>query len=106
MKILIQSLLFIVVVALFAITSDRLSKIDKSESMPQPTLSPIIQPGMSDEEFLNQMIKHHEEAIAMAQKILIPTAKREIHDMASSIIQTQSKEIATMQQWLKEWYGK
>ncbi|EKD80736.1 MAG: hypothetical protein ACD_40C00019G0002 [uncultured bacterium] len=106
MKILIQSLLFIVIVGLFAVTSDRLTKINKTESIPESTPIPMVQSGMSDEEFLNQMIKHHEEAIVMSQKILLPTSRKEIHDLATGIINTQTQEIKTMQQWKKEWYGK
>lgn len=106
MKILIQSIMFIAVVSIFAITSDRLNKIDKVGSGQPTTPTVMIQSGMSDEEFLDQMIKHHEEAISMSQKILLPTDRKEIHEMATSIIQNQSKEIETMKGWLKEWYGK
>ena len=106
MKILIQSLLFIVIVGLFAVTSDRLNKIDKTRSISQSTPTIMVQLGMSDEEYLDQMIKHHEEAITMSQKILLPTARKEIHDLATGIINAQTQEIATMKQWRKEWYGK
>lgn len=106
MKIIIQSFLFIAVVALFAVTTDRLGKIEQIGAKPSPTPVAMIQSDMSDEEYLTQMIKHHEEAISMSQKILLPTDRKEIHEMATSIIQDQSKEIETMKQWLKEWYGK
>ncbi len=106
MKILIQSLLFIVIVGLFAVTSDRLNKIDKTESIPPSAPTIMVQSGMSDEEFLDQMIEHHEEAIIMSQKILLPTSRKEIHDLATGIINAQTQEIATMKQWRKEWYGK
>ena len=105
MKILIQSLLFILVVGLFAIASDRLAEIENKEKMEQSPVA-VAQSGMSDEEFLTKMIEHHEEAIAVSQAILLPTDRPEIHDLASSIIQKQSKEIAIMRQWQEEWYGK
>jgi len=105
MKILIQSIMFIAIVAIFAITSDRLNKFNKLDPT-SPSVPTMPVSGMSDQEFLDQMIKHHEEAIIMSQKILLPTARKEIHDFASSIIQNQSREIETMQQWRKEWYGK
>lgn len=105
MKILIQSLLFILVVGLFAVASDRLAEIENKETM-DPSPVTITESGMSDEEFLTKMIKHHEEAIAVSQAILLPTDRPEIHDLASNIIQKQSKEIAIMRQWQKEWYGK
>jgi len=59
-----------------------------------------------DKRFLEAMITHHEGAIKMANQVLIPTDRPEIHDLAKSIINTQSKEITLMQQWKKEWYGK
>lgn len=105
MKILIQSLLFIIVVALFAVTSDRLGKIETKPPSSTPAMT-TTQSGMSDQEFLTLMIKHHEEAINMSRQILLPTDRQEIHDLANNIINNQSKEIITMQQWLKEWYGK
>ena len=105
MKILIQSILFIAIVAIFAVTSDRLNKIDDGKILSSPPPA-MISSDMTDQEFLNQMIKHHEEAIAMAQKILLPTARKEIHDLATGIINVQTQEIKTMQQWKNEWYGK
>jgi uncharacterized protein (DUF305 family) len=105
MKILIQSIIFIAVVAIFVITSDRLANTNSKENMQK---SPIVvgQSGMSDEEFLDKMIEHHEEAIAMSEQILLPTDRSEIHTLATNIIVAQTKEIETMKQWKKEWYGK
>lgn len=105
MKILIQSLLFILVVGLFAVTSDRLNQIENKEAMnPSPVVT--TQSSMSDEEFLTKMIEHHEEAIAIAQEILLPTDRPEIHDLATKIINTQTKEITLMKEWRRDWYGK
>jgi uncharacterized protein (DUF305 family) len=55
-----------------------------------------------DQRFLEAMITHHEGAIKMATSVLLPTQREEIHDLAKNIIATQSKEIITMQSWLKE----
>jgi len=103
MKILIQSLLFIVVVALFAVTSDRLGKIEQKEAMNAPSTG---ESKLSDQEFLTQMIEHHNESIKVAKEILLPTQRQEIHELASTIIARQTKEIETMQQWKDEWYEK
>lgn len=62
--------------------------------------------GEFDKRFLQAMITHHEGAIKMANQVLLPTERPEIHDLAKNIIATQSKEISIMQEWLKEWYGK
>lgn len=75
------------------------------ESMP----SMAVDLGTSDTEFdrrfLTAMIKHHEGAVSMAKKVLLPTDRQEIHDLAKNIITNQTAEIKTMQEWLKEWYA-
>lgn len=58
-----------------------------------------------DKEFIEQMVPHHQMAIMMAQMVLNNSNRPEIRNLASSIIKTQSAEIAEMRQWYKEWYG-
>lgn len=58
-----------------------------------------------DKEFIEQMVPHHQMAIMMAQMVLNNSDRPEIRNLASSIIETQSAEIAEMRQWYKEWYG-
>ncbi len=58
-----------------------------------------------DQEFLTEMIEHHQGAVAMAQMALQSAKHQEIKDLATNIITAQDKEIAEMQQWLKTWYG-
>ena len=101
MKILIQSILFIIIVGLFAITSDRLSKIEQKESMDGTTSE--VQ--MSDQDFLTQMIEHHQGAIAMAQEAETKSSRQEIRDFAGSIISAQTSEIDQMYAWRKQWFG-
>jgi len=101
MKILIQSLLFIIVVGLFAITSDRLSKIEQKESMGGST----SEVRLSDQDFLTQMIEHHEGAIAMAKEAENKSKRQEITDFAGTIISAQTGEIDRMYAWRKDWYG-
>ncbi|KKR68313.1 MAG: hypothetical protein UU10_C0027G0006 [Parcubacteria group bacterium GW2011_GWF1_40_6] len=58
-----------------------------------------------DEHFIEQMIPHHDGAIAMA-KIALQKAKRpEIKTLAGNIINAQEKEITDMQGWYKNWFG-
>lgn len=46
-----------------------------------------------DEEFLDQMIVHHEGAVAMAQKVLEVSTRPELRSLAQAIISAQQKEI-------------
>lgn len=101
MKILVQSLLFIVIVALFAVTSDRLSKIEQKESMNAPVTG---EPKLSDRDFLTQMIEHHEGAITMAKEAKNKSSRTEIKSFATDIISAQSEEIDSMYSWRKAWF--
>ncbi len=59
-----------------------------------------------DAHFIEQMIPHHEDAITMAQLALEKAKRPEIKQLAQSIIDSQSKEIAQMKDWYQEWYGR
>lgn len=59
-----------------------------------------------DQEFLSEMIVHHQGAVQMAQAALQSAKHQEIKDLAQNIITAQNKEIAEMQAWQKTWYGK
>lgn len=58
-----------------------------------------------DKQFIEQMIPHHESAIAMAKLALQKTKHEEVKTLANSIITSQTAEINTMKQWYKDWYG-
>ena len=59
-----------------------------------------------DEAFLDGMIAHHQQAIDMAAVALQGSMRPEIKQMAQDIINAQTKEIGTMQGWLKAWFGR
>ena len=58
-----------------------------------------------DKQFIEQMIPHHESAIAMAKLALQKTKHAEVKTLANNIITSQTAEINTMKQWYKDWYG-
>lgn len=53
-----------------------------------------------DRLFLEGMIEHHQGALKMAQKVT-NSKNKEVANLAASIIQTQEKEIAYMQELIK-----
>ena len=55
--------------------------------------------------FIEQMIPHHEDAIAMAEIALVKAEHPEIKQLAANIKQSQSAENAQMRAWYKTWYG-
>ncbi|MBS1594080.1 MAG: DUF305 domain-containing protein [Bacteroidetes bacterium] len=58
-----------------------------------------------DQEFLSEMIVHHQGAVQMAQLALTNAKHQEIKDLAKNIISAQTSEISEMQGWQKNWYG-
>lgn len=61
--------------------------------------------GIVDEHFIEQMIPHHEGAIAMAELALERSARPEIRSLAEDIVDAQAREITQMKSWYKEWFG-
>ncbi len=56
-----------------------------------------------DKKFLELMIEHHQSAISMSRPAKKNAGHKEIKTLAEAIITAQSKEIAQMQQWQKDW---
>lgn len=56
-----------------------------------------------DKTFLEQMILHHQSAIDMAAPGEKNASRQEVKDLSAAIVKAQSKEIAQMQTWQKEW---
>jgi len=61
--------------------------------------------GNMDRSFIEQMIPHHESAIAMAKLAQQKSTHAEIKTLANDVITSQTAEINTMKQWYKDWYG-
>lgn len=57
-----------------------------------------------DQEFIRQMIPHHQMAVMMAQMVVDTANQPEIRELAQTIIESQTAEINQMQQWNQEWY--
>ncbi len=54
--------------------------------------------------FLEEMIVHHEGAVAMAQQVLSKSNRPELLKLANDIINAQTQEISMMQGWLTNWF--
>jgi uncharacterized protein (DUF305 family) len=57
-----------------------------------------------DKAFIDNMIPHHESAIAMAQVVLGESENPEIREIAGAIVDAQEREIEQMRSWRDEWY--
>jgi uncharacterized protein (DUF305 family) len=56
-----------------------------------------------DKIFLDQMIVHHSQAIAMSRPAATNAKHQEIKDLARNVIDAQEAEIAKMKSWQDEW---
>ena len=57
-------------------------------------------------EFMEMMIKHHEKAIKEGRHCLDKAFHAELRALCERIIAAQAAEIAQMQTWLCQWYGR
>lgn len=59
-------------------------------------------PVMSETQFLNDMVLHHEDAVRMAHQVLgLVGVSENVKKLAESIISSQSAEISLMKEWLE-----
>jgi len=61
--------------------------------------------GSMDAMFIQQMIPHHDDAIAMAELALTSAEHPELKQLAESIKRTQTAENAQMREWSRQWFG-
>lgn len=59
-----------------------------------------------DRHFIEQMIPHHDGAIAMATLALEKAKRPEIKTLAQAIVSAQESENQQMKSWYREWFGK
>ncbi|PIV90741.1 hypothetical protein COW46_01185 [Candidatus Gracilibacteria bacterium CG17_big_fil_post_rev_8_21_14_2_50_48_13] len=62
-----------------------------------------VSPRDAERQFVEDMVKHHEHAIVMAQMIYSITDRPELRTLAENIVRDQSKEITMMRDWLSAW---
>jgi len=58
----------------------------------------------SEEQFIAEMIPHHQEAIDTAQIIVDQSQDPEIIILAQAIVKDQTTEVVMLKSWLKQWY--
>ena len=56
--------------------------------------------------FIQEMVPHHEDAIAMAESALTHAERPEIRRLAEDIRRTQTDENRRMRRWYREWFGR
>jgi uncharacterized protein (DUF305 family) len=56
-----------------------------------------------DKTFVQLMIEHHTSAIDMAKPGVTNAQHQEVKDLAAAVVSAQTKEVAQMKQWQKDW---
>ena len=59
----------------------------------------------TDLRFLNALIYHHEEGIAMTKEIRTKSSRAEILDNADAVEQFLTKSLIMLKEWRKNWYN-
>ncbi|MGI5500518.1 DUF305 domain-containing protein [Lentzea sp. CA-135723] len=57
----------------------------------------------ADVTFAQQMVPHHEQALAMAKLVPSRSSDAKVRDLAQRVEKAQGPEITQLNQWLKEW---
>lgn len=58
----------------------------------------------ADRAFLEEMIPHHEEAIASSKELLEISKNPELNQIASAVVNAQDEEVSQMKTWFRNWY--
>ncbi len=53
----------------------------------------------ADQEFIDQMVPHHRQAVAMARMVLAGGSDSRVHRLAENVITAQTAEIKEMLDW-------
>jgi uncharacterized protein (DUF305 family) len=78
----------------------------QAQSLPELKNPQTMRSVQVDRHFIEMMIPHHQDAIAMADLALTRGKRPEVKKLAEAIKKDQAREIQEMRTWYKQWYGK
>ena len=89
-----------------AITGFVLINSEQVQSLPAPGNPQQPRSVRVDQHFIEMMIPHHQDAIAMADLAFSRAKRPEVKKIAEAIKKEQTLEIQEMRTWYKQWYAK
>lgn len=89
-----------------AVTGFDLTNGIQAQSLPASKNPQPMRSVQVDQHFIEMMIPHHQDAIAMADLALSRAKRPEVKKLAEAIKKDQTREIQEMRTWYKQWYGK
>lgn len=88
---------FVLVLALaLAVNGQRLAA--------QANTQGIAKPASADQAFIDMMVPHHQQGIAMAQQAVAKATHPEIRQLAQKMINEQGRDVAEMKGWRRAWF--
>jgi len=78
----------------------------QAQSLPASKNPQTMRSVQVDRHFIEMMIPHHQDAIAMADLALTRAKRPEVKKLAEAIKKDQAREIQEMRTLYKQWYGK
>ncbi len=103
---IVGSLIIGILVGYLLLPSGRIGSMMSGRSSPTVSQNVTGMGSSVDKHFIEQMIPHHEGAIAMSRIALDRSTRPEIRQLAEAIIDSQSREITQMRSWYLAWYGR
>lgn len=70
-----------------------------------PTINLGENDGKFDLRFLNALIAHHQQAIAMGEEVRTKSTRTEVLNLSDSAITNLSSGLTTLLKWRQDWYG-
>jgi uncharacterized protein (DUF305 family) len=95
--------LVIGVIGGYALSGNTPSSASKLSMQGEEKTMPESVDAYSDQQFLRDMIMHHQDAVEMSNRVLVHTSRKAVRDLATDIIDAQTREINQMELWLQEW---
>jgi uncharacterized protein (DUF305 family) len=89
-------------VILLLIGAGTYASYQKSQSTKKADAASLV----SEQQFMEQMTSHHEDAIQMAEMAKERAKNGQVKALAGGIITVQNKEVTNMKDWYKQWFSK
>jgi uncharacterized protein (DUF305 family) len=89
-------------VILLLIGAGTYASYQKSQSTKKADAASLV----SEQQFMEQMTSHHEDAIQMAEMAKERAKNGQVKALAGGIIAVQNKEVTNMKDWYKQWFSK
>lgn len=62
-------------------------------------------PTTADQAFIDMMVPHHQQGIAMAEQAVAKANRAEVRQLAQKMIDEQRRDVAEMRDWRRRWFG-